>query len=103
MRPFIRTAGLDRQNQVFENSVNDVFQSIYKNPLLNDARISTGIVLGTSDTYVSHGLNRNPTGYIICGSNANAVVYTSSTTNLQPTASIILKASAAVTVNILFF
>jgi hypothetical protein len=48
MRPFIRTAGLDRQNQVFENSVNDVFQSIYPNPLLNDARISKGIVLGTS-------------------------------------------------------
>jgi len=103
MKPFIRTSGLDRQVQIFEDSTATVFDSIYKNPLLGNLNIIQNVSLSTSDTYVNHKLGKAVTGYIVVNSNAAAQVYTSSTTNTQPTTAIILKASTSVIVSILFF
>lgn len=103
MQEYIRVNATVRETQELDNNVFRSLQSIYKNPLLNSPVLVKNVVLGTSDTLVNHGLNRPFVGYIIVGLNANSVIYTSSTVNKSPLVQAILKASNAVTANILFF
>lgn len=104
MEPYIRVAADDRQTQELDNNVNRVFQSLYSNKLLNNPVIVTGLtfVAGTN-LVVNHKLNRPVTGFIPINLNAASIIYQSTTTNATPKTSIILKASANVTADILFF
>ena len=104
MEQYINVGAQSREVQNLENAVLKVFNSLYPNPLLNNPYISVGNAFsGTNDLIVPHKLNRVPKGYIVIGRNANAMIYTSSTTNTAPKAYMILKASGTVTADILFF
>jgi hypothetical protein len=61
------------------------------------------VELSTSDTFVNHGLNQKPEGFIITKSNAAQSVYESATENDFPDRIMILKAGGSVTVDIFFF
>lgn len=89
---------LNRIQDSVAEAVRDLTNAIFANGiLLKDQAIGTG------NTYIKHGLGRVPQGYIIAGRNANANVYTSSTTNNRPKEELILGASTAVTVDLLVF
>lgn len=70
---------------------------------LNGGVIVEGKLIGTSDTFVQHGLGREPRGYLVIDKNANANIYTSATTNSRPKLELILRASASVTVDLYIF
>lgn len=103
MKPFVTVHTTMRETQELNNNLVRTFNSISKNPLLNSPVLIQGIALTTADSIISHKLGRQYVGYIITNINANQNVYTSSTVNVAPEVQIILKASGAVTVDILFF
>jgi len=59
-----------------------------------------GVTLGTGDTLVKHQLGRIPSSWLITDQNANAQVWRSGPVSNDH---MTMKASAAVTVNILFW
>jgi len=61
------------------------------------------VELGSADTYVSHGLETTPEGFIVLKSNAAQVVFESSTVNSNPNRFMILQAGGTVTVDLFFF
>jgi len=61
------------------------------------------VELGSADTYVSHGLETTPEGFIVLKSNAAQVVFESSTINSNPNRFMILQAGGTVTVDLFFF
>ena len=61
------------------------------------------IDLTTSDTFVSHGLDSVPEGYIVLKQNADTSVYISPTANDFPGQVIILRSGASVTCDLFFF
>ena len=65
---------------------------------IQDIRLTSAV-----DNIVPHELNRRIQGWYVVRQNANAVVYESSTVNDNPTAYVILRASATCTVSIIFF
>lgn len=104
MIPYSSVNANDPEVQLVDQRLLMIFNSIIKNPLLNSPTVVKGIMLNSGvDTIVNHGLGRAVTGWIIIDKNASGDVYQSTTTNTIPTASIILKATATVTVSILFF
>ncbi len=103
MKPYVPVNTTTRETQELNNNLIRTFTSISKNPLLNSPVLVQGIVLSTSDTIVQHKLGRQYVGFIITNSNAGQTVYQSSTVNSAPGVQIILKATGAVTVDILFF
>lgn len=103
MEEYVDVATSNPIQKALNDGVKNVFQSLYKNPLLRSPNLVTGISIGTSDTIINHRLGRPVVGYLICQSYAATNVYTSSTVNSNPNIQIILKASVATTVDILFF
>lgn len=104
MIQYIQTIAKDSDTREMDSNVSRVFQSLYPNPLLNNPTIVKGIVFTTNtDVQIAHRLGRTPVGYIIVNKNSNGSIYTSSTTNVAPTAYMILKSDANVTADILFF
>lgn len=97
----IRTtdATLNRIQDSIAEAVRLLTGEIFGTPaiLLKDQSITT------SDSFVQHGLGRIPQGYIVTDRNANATIYTSSTTNNRPKEELILRGSAAVTADLLVF
>ena len=76
-------------------------------PLLNlpfaDGNRVQDIILGTSDSFVNHGLDHKPEGFLVLKLNAAQAVYESATTNDFPSRIMILKAGGTVTADIFFF
>jgi hypothetical protein len=103
IRPFIKSYPTDRATANFEAMVENCWNSIIKNPLLQNISIVQNISISTSDSVINHGLNKQYTGWLVIRNNANIVVYESATVNATPTASIILKASGSGTISLLFF
>ena len=104
MIPYTKTTSKNGDIQSLDNNVGDVFDSIIDNPLLNNPTIVENLVFTSGvDLVVNHKLNRRVKGYIVIKANAAAKLYTSSTTLINPTAQIILKTDATVTLSILFF
>ena len=44
--------------------------------VLLDGRVLKGVLVGTSDTLINHGLDRTPEGYIITGQFGLGTIYT---------------------------
>lgn len=103
IRPFTKSNPNDKAAANLESAMVACWESIVKNPLLQNLNIVKNVSISTSDTTVSHGLGKAITGWVVVRKNANIVVYESSTTNSAPTASIILKASGSGTISVLFF
>ena len=104
MKPFVLPNCSTRDTQELCNSLQRVFNSLEPNPLLNNPNVIKGQVFGLgTDLIVNHKLNRAIVGFIPVNLNAAAILYVSPTTNPLPNQQIILRASAAVTADILFF
>ena len=86
---------LDRLMSAVEAS----FDSL-KGAVLNDTLVRA--TLGTGDTVVTHGLGYVPRTWEIVDRDANANVWRSPTVNQRASSTIILRASAAVTVLLRF-
>ncbi len=70
---------------------------------LDSASIVEGVTLTTASTLVPHRLGRKVRGWIVVRKNASAEVYEGTPVAMTPTKTINLKASATVTVSLLFF
>ena len=104
MIPYSSVNSDNPEVRILDQRLLAIFNSIIKNPLLNSPTIVKSILLTSGvDTLVNHGLNRVVTGWIVIDKNGVGDVYQSTTTNVIPAASIILKSSATVTVSVLFF
>lgn len=104
MIPYSSVNSDNPEVRVLDQRLLAIFNSIIKNPLLNTPTVVKSILLSSGvDTPVNHGLGRVVTGWIIIDKNGSGDVYQSTTTNPIPTASIILKSTATITVSILFF
>lgn len=104
MLPYTQVTATTRETQELNNSVSRVFGSLYGNPLLKQLTIVKNVsFVANTDTPVEHKLNKLVTGYIAIQLSDVAVIFTSSTTNPIPTASIILKSNTDVVADILFF
>lgn len=104
MLQYINTIAKDADTREIDSNVNRVFKSLYPNPLLNSPVIVKGLFFSNGvDLAVSHKLNRPVTGFIVVNSNAPVNIYQSASTNIAPTALILLKSNADATVDILFF
>ena len=71
---------------------------IVEGVLIEDIALTSGV-----DNFISHELGRKPQGYFLVNKNANADVWTSSTTNSFPAQHLILRASATVTISFWVF
>ena len=93
----------DQDISAVQDNVADYLNQLDRLPQL-DSHIIRDVVLNSAvDNQVAHELNRNIEGWQIIRKNANAVVWESSTTNPSPTKFVLLRASAACKVTILFF
>lgn len=88
--------------QKIQQNLSEFFQT-QKVEELNGGVFVKDQLIGTSDTYVEHGLGRESQGYIVTKRNGSGVVYTSTTTNSRPKLELILRASASVTVDLYIF
>jgi hypothetical protein len=70
---------------------------------LNIARVVADKAIATGDTAVPHGLGRVPRGYIVVKRSAGEVVFDGAGAHPRPAEFINLRASAAVTVSLVFF
>ncbi len=104
MQQYVTTNSSQRDVQEVENSVLRVFNSLYNNPLLNGpSLVKAQVFVANAPTTVFHKLGRQVNGYIVTNSNAPAIVYQSTTTNIAPTAQILLVSTVNATIDILFF
>lgn len=97
-----RIVTLDADLNRFQDAVQEEFRNYERLQILGGVFIK-GVAIGTGDTAVGHGLGREYLGYLVVDRNANATVYTSTTTNHLPERNLILKASSAVTVTLYVF
>ena len=74
-----------------------VVNDLLKNVISKESIIE--VTLGSSPVKVNHKLGKTPTGWIVLSSNANATIFT---TGVSDAVSIELKASATVTVKLIF-
>lgn len=104
MIPYVTVGATIPEVQRMENSLITTFNSIIKNPLLNNITIVKSLVLTSGvDTIIDHKLGKAVTGWIIINKDTFGDVIQSSTANPTPTSSIILKSNATMTVTVLFF
>ena len=77
------------------------------NPLINNpinaASILSGVVLASGDNTINHKLGKKLTGWFIVGQSASATFYDKQSTNQNSQLTLVLNASAAVTVNLAVF
>lgn len=104
MIQYTHTIAKDADTREMDSNISRVFDSLYANPLLNSPVLVKGLLFSNGvDLSINHKLNRPVTGFIVTNSNAPVNIYQSATVNIAPTALIILKSNADVTVDILFF
>lgn len=103
MRVFRKIFTDDPLQQRLQDSIAQSFAQFEKLPQLDSVIVKDITLSSTIDNLVEHKLGREIVGWQIIRQNANAVVYESSTINTTPSSFVILRASAACTVTILFF
>jgi hypothetical protein len=98
-----RIFGQDYEQTKSLDMVQEAFSELGRlNPILAGEQL-TGVVLGTSDTLIDHGLARPYQGFIVTRRQSASVVFESTTQNNIPDRQIILKGSIAATVDIYIF
>jgi hypothetical protein len=102
MKQYKRVLQEDITLNRIQDSVEDFAQAIIF-PAITGINIVKSVVLTTADKNVNHLLNRPFKGYLVINRNADSTIYTSTTTNNRTDLFIILKASATVTVDLMFF
>lgn len=72
-------------------------------PIIDGALVTSQQINPTGDTLVRTGLDRAALGYIVVKRSGAGVVFTSPTPNTTPVGTLLLRASAAVTVDLWVF
>jgi alkyl hydroperoxide reductase subunit AhpF len=98
---FRRTNTNDLALSRIQDAVSDAFQELSSPDL--DGIILKDVVINTTDTTISHGLNRNYRGWVIVDKNGSADIWRAATDNRMKDKQIILIASSQVTVSIKIF
>lgn len=91
--------GQDQTLTQLQANIDVAFKNALSEPMLRGTLIKD-VSIGTTDTTISHGLGRDYQGFVVARLKSDARVWESSTGNPQPSTQIILKASAACTVNL---
>lgn len=103
IEPFRRTRTEDGDLRQVQDAVGAVFRSLSSKEIIDGQLISgLRITVGTALS-VEHKLGRAITGWAVIGLGANAVVWDSQATNKTPARTLILNASASVTINLWVF
>jgi hypothetical protein len=97
----IQTA--DRILTLIQDSVQGWIRQLQRLAPIVDGQLVTGVLIATTDTVVRTGLDRKALGFIIVNANAGASVFLSPTANQVPNNTLILRASAQVTVDLWVF
>lgn len=92
----------DRDLQMVQDSAATVFNIINNKQILDGVLIEGVVLLNASNpTSVSHGLGKEPRGWIVVKKDANADVYSSASTT--PKSTLNLNATADVTISLWVF
>lgn len=92
----------DKEFQLMQNRWGSIINPVLNNPA-NQSNILKNVVLASGDNVVNHLLGRNLQGWSIVRKNAAADIYDKQSTNQTPGLTLVLNASAAVTVSIEVF
>jgi hypothetical protein len=99
MRGIDRLQTLDPELRRVQENLLSASRSLVTNPLL-DGRLLEGVVVGTSSTELSHGLGRKLRGWFPTRRRADARVWDTQDGNTRPELTLLLTASAAVTLDL---
>ena len=88
--------------QLMQTSWASQLNPLLSNPMSN-ASILYGVVLASGDNVINHKLGQKLIGWNIIGRNSAASVYDKQATNSTPQLTLVLNASAAVTINLAVF
>ena len=99
--PFRKTKSGNREIEDLQEAVVATLGPIARLELLRGRLIKSVVLDATSIVEVSHGLGRAHVGWIVAGKNADATVWEVSGTT--PSKTLVLRASAAVTINLWIF
>lgn len=106
-RPQLKDPDATRSLGSVCKSLNDTIRHVKNletHPLFQSELIEDIALSAAGWTEVKHGLGRNPTGFIVCGTDAAGSVYRDAIVNeLHPESYIRLRADATMTVNLLVF
>lgn len=69
----------------------------------NQSLILTGLVLTSGSNTINHKLGQKLQGWVVVGQNASATFYDAQSANTTPALTLVLIASAAVTINLEVF
>lgn len=104
MEQYVTTGPKSKEAQEMENALVRVFNSLYRNPILNSTSIVKGVEFTAStDVIVPHKLNRVPVGYIVINKTSPATLFTSDTENPFAKVQLILKSDFDTIADFLFF
>lgn len=93
----------DRVLNAVQEGIQSAFRPLIAKEILDGVLlVGVGVTAGTP-LILSHTLARTLQGWIVVGRNANAVVWDSQATNPTPERTLILNASATVTLNLWVF
>lgn len=92
----------DYETSQFQQNVESALNPILSKPLIDHTIIKSVFVSSSADTNVNHGLQKL-VSVIPINLNANAVVWQKQSLNPTPTVSVLLRASADVTCDLILF
>lgn len=89
--------------RIFQDAVGLVLQSVVTRPILDGVMIEEISLVGTVPQAIDHKLGRKVRGWIVVRKSATADIWDLQDTNVTPTRSLILEASADVTISVWVF
>lgn len=90
-----------RELQRLQDSLRKLFNALLSKQVI-DGRLISGVAITSGAALeVNHGLGHAPRGWVVAGRNANATVW--ETASDTPNATLVLNASADVTINLWLF
>ena len=92
----------DAASDQVQGFIATALQPLFQLPFADGNRVKD-VDLGTSDSFVNHGLDHTPEGFLVLKLNAAQVVYESATANDFPDRIMILKAGGTCIADIFFF
>lgn len=101
-KPYRRIQSIDNTINKVQDSVEESIKSLNRN-IMNGAVIINNVIINTTDTPISHGLNREVKGWFVIDNNSNSTVWRSSTPSEAPTKILLLKASNQTTISLVVF
>lgn len=92
----------DKDFQLMQNAWASAINPIINNPT-NQGIILPNVILASGDNTINHLLGRNLQGWVVIRKSAAADIYDKQSTNQMPNLTLVLNASAPVTVSLEVF